>query len=236
MNYNKKNIILDLDETLINAQIIEDFDLELYKSLYKSKLTNNKSPFRFEIMEDYYIIFQRPHLQEFLDYIFNNFNVSVWTAASKDYALFIIKNFILIKPNRKLDYMFYSYHCSFSKKLGKGSKDLSLLRNKYKLKNYNKYNTIIIDDYSEVFKTQPKNCIPAIEFSIFSYDMSEDTFLKDIIPILEEYKNSDYIPEKSIKNFIEKNKKITSSKKLNEDNISEISIDSVKSNLTDIME
>ena len=38
----------------------------------------------------YYVVFERPYLQSFLDYIFDKFNVYVWTAASKDYALYII--------------------------------------------------------------------------------------------------------------------------------------------------
>ena len=83
----KKNILLDLDQTLISAEASEDFDIDKHKE--RSKL------FSWKDMDGYYIVFERPHLSEFLDYIFENFNVSVWTAASKDYALFIIEHIIL---------------------------------------------------------------------------------------------------------------------------------------------
>jgi hypothetical protein len=55
-------------------------------------------------MENYYIIFERPGLQQFLTFLFKNFNVSIWTAASKDYALFIIDKIIIAgNKNRKID-------------------------------------------------------------------------------------------------------------------------------------
>ena len=42
----------------------------------------------------------------------------VWTAASKDYALFVIDNNMSLKLNQivKLDYIFFTYHCDISKK------------------------------------------------------------------------------------------------------------------------
>ena len=46
-----------------------------------------------EKKDGHYKVFERPGLQEFLDYLFANFNVSVWTAASKSYALFIIDKY-----------------------------------------------------------------------------------------------------------------------------------------------
>ena len=82
----KSNIILDLDQTVISAEASEELDFKKYQE--KSKL------FRSDNMDGYYMVYSRPYLQEFLDYIFKNFNVSIWTAASKDYALFIIEKII----------------------------------------------------------------------------------------------------------------------------------------------
>ena len=59
-------------------------------------------------MDGTYIICERPHLSDFMDWLFKNFNVSVWTAASKDYALFIIK--ILYYVEKKI----VNYNLSFS--------------------------------------------------------------------------------------------------------------------------
>ena len=97
---NKPFLFLDLDQTIISAEASEDFNFVKHHKKIKK--------FHYENMEGYYLIFSRPNLQEFLDYIFKNFNVSVWTAASKDYALFIIDKIILKDlPERKLDYIFF---------------------------------------------------------------------------------------------------------------------------------
>jgi TFIIF-interacting CTD phosphatase-like protein len=82
-NKKKLNFILDLDQTIISGEPVEEYSIEKNKK--------KASKFRFETMENYYIIFERPGLQQFLTFLFKNFNVSIWTAASKDYALFIIK-------------------------------------------------------------------------------------------------------------------------------------------------
>jgi TFIIF-interacting CTD phosphatase-like protein len=110
MNKTKLNIILDLDQTIISAESAEEYD--------KAKNKTKEKKFIFHNMDNYYTIFERPGLQIFLDYLFKNFNVSIWTAASKDYALFIIDNIILQnKKERQLDWVFFSYHCDLSRKL-----------------------------------------------------------------------------------------------------------------------
>jgi len=174
----KPHVFLDLDQTLISAEADEDYDFKKYKK--KAKL------FDYEDMDGYYIVFARPGLQKFLDYLFENFTVSIWTAASKDYALFIIEKLILAgKSNRKLDWVFFSYHCDISKKYKKASKSLSMIWDIYKLDGYSKDNTVIIDDYDEVYDTQPDNCIIAVPFEFTSEGSEKDTFLKDLQPKLE---------------------------------------------------
>jgi TFIIF-interacting CTD phosphatase-like protein len=204
----RKNIILDLDETLIYADATEDFDLNDYKKKFKSQLASGKEPFTYHNMDDYYLVFERPHLQEFLDYAFKNFNVSIWTAASKDYALFIIKNIIIGNhKDRKLDFIFFNFHCNCSKKHNKKTKNLRMLWDVYHLPGYNNQNTFIMDDYSEVYDTQSDNCIIAEEFSIHNNKSEKDDFLKRAIPVLEQIKNhSDISPV--ITEFNNKNKSL----------------------------
>jgi len=182
LSHNKKpNIFLDLDQTVISAEATEDYKPRKYKQ--KAKLFDHKN------MNGYYIVFERPGLQEFLDYIFENFNVSVWTAASKDYALFIIQNMILKnKPNRELDWVFFSYHCDISSKIKNGTKDLAMLWEIYKLPGYNSKNTIILDDYDEVYNTQPGNCIIAEAFEFTEEGSENDDFLKRLVPKLKKMK------------------------------------------------
>lgn len=176
----KKNILLDLDQTLISAEAEEDFDIKKHKD--RAKL------FRWKDMDGYYIVFERPHLQEFLDYIFSNFNVSIWTAASKDYALFIIQHIILNgRPERNLDFIFFSYHCGLSKKRKNNSKDLSMIWSEFQLDGYTSNNTVILDDYDEVFNSQKGNCIVADPFEFINEGSENDRFLKDLIPSLDNW-------------------------------------------------
>jgi TFIIF-interacting CTD phosphatase-like protein len=178
----KPNLILDLDQTVISAEASDELNFKKYKE--KSKL------FKSYDMDGYYMVYSRPHLQEFLDYAFKNFNVTIWTAASKDYALFIIEKIIINKKvDRKLDFIFFSYHCDISKKKKKYSKELCTLWDIHKIPGYSSINTVIIDDYkSDVHKCQPNNCIIATPFE-FTKEFSEnDTFLKDIITLLDKMK------------------------------------------------
>ena len=157
------NICLDLDQTLIWSGNEIEYNTRKYPEL---KIKAQDWPHY--IMDDNsYTVFERPGLQDFLDFIFANFNVSVWTAASKDYALFIIKNIICKKgkESRHLDWIFFSYHCDISTHTKKGTKDLSLLWDDYKLDGFSKDNTFIIDDYDEVYETQPENCIAVFPFN-----------------------------------------------------------------------
>lgn len=148
MDKSKPNIILDLDQTLIYAEPLgKDKTQKIAKLKPQIEKFTSGSLFNIEtltyessvslkdrnifIMDDDYIIFLRPGLQEFLDYLFKNFNVCVWTAASKDYALFIIQYIILLMddnenkldPSRHVELIMFYYHCILSKKEVGGTKD-----------------------------------------------------------------------------------------------------------------
>lgn len=173
-----QNVILDLDETCISALEFEKFD-------EKADLVKHKKV-PYIVFEEYYYIYERPHLQEFLDYLFANYNVSVWTAAAQDYALFIIKNIILKNPNRKLDYIFFSYHCKLSNKKYKNHKQMKQLWQDFKLDHYNEDNVVIIDDKEELLMNQPNNVINCKVYDITDADSDQDEDLKRIQQLLEE--------------------------------------------------
>jgi TFIIF-interacting CTD phosphatase-like protein len=182
----KGNILLDLDQTLISAESTteeDEFDWEKHGDKAKK--------FKYKDMDGYYIVFERPGLQKFLDFLFANFNVSVWTAASKDYALFIIEKIILQgKKNRHIDWVFFSYHCDISKRIKNGTKDLSIIWEEYSIPGYTKDNTVIIDDYDEVYKTQPDNCIIAFPFEFTDDGSENDRYLSKLQPHLVNMKKS----------------------------------------------
>jgi TFIIF-interacting CTD phosphatase-like protein len=152
------NVILDLDNTLIVA--LEEHERDNLSRQFQDKFAH-KSMLAYGMK-----IFERPGLQSFLDYLFENFNVSVFTAAEQEYALFIINNFILIKPERNIKYMFFRYHVEMAHKRYGGVKDLRLLFNVFNTPNCFPCNTIIIDDLPDVLETNPENTIPIKPFKI----------------------------------------------------------------------
>lgn len=174
----KINILLDLDNTLISS---------LSTSEEKKRYRKRMDKYRWEDMDGYYKVFERPGLQPFLDFLFKNFNVSVWTAASKTYALFIIDKFLLNgKPERKLDYIFFSHHCRRSKRVKSSQKSLDILEQEFHLSKYKKKHTYIIDDHPEVYETQPERCIQIKPFEFVSSKSYRDRELVDVIqPKLE---------------------------------------------------
>lgn len=173
------NILLDLDQTIIASEYIDKFaqkNQAVLKKLNHVMLDND------------FIIFERPHLQEFLDFLFANFNVSVWTAASRDYGMFIVKNFILTKPNRRIDFFFYSYHTNMAMRESKKLKDLSMLWRVFKLSRYNAKNTFIIDDNQLVYDAQPNNTIRILEFNYDDPNAEKDSELVRIKQLLKKFK------------------------------------------------
>jgi hypothetical protein len=179
MTSKKMNLVMDLDNTLISAEPIEKFPFDDKDSWDKVK---NLSIYN---MDDYYIVFGRPHIQEFLDYAFENFNVSVWTAASKSYAVFIIDNVILEKSSRKLDFIFFSDQCSVSNEKHQTSKKLKMLWETCGMKDYDYTNTIIIDDLKSVNEAQICNSIRVKAYEILDKDSEKDTYLKELMKKLE---------------------------------------------------
>jgi hypothetical protein len=181
------NVILDLDQSVISSELLDKSQADEDEKLYiiEDNLENARK-FNFQNMEGLYVIFERPHLQPFLTFLFANFNVSVWTAASQDYANFIVKNILIgDHTDRKLDFFFCNYHGKKSTSMFSGSKDLTMLWDCYKIPNYTKDNTIIFDDYDEVWNTQKDNCIIAKEFSYFTNDSEEETFLVKLQELLQ---------------------------------------------------
>lgn len=175
----KYNILLDLDNTIISSL-----------SRKEEKKTHSKKfkKFVWENMDGQFKVFERPGLQNFLDFLFRNFNVSIWTAASKSYALFIIENFITIKPARKLDHIFFSYHCRESMKDRDSQKDLAMLWKRYSLGDtYDMKNTYIVDDNQEVHDTQPAQCIQVYPFEFLDKNAFHDNELMTTIKPKLEY-------------------------------------------------
>jgi hypothetical protein len=174
------HIVLDLDMTLIHSinfyeQIPHNFNN--FKKVFYSDDNN---------MANNFTVFLRPYVQEFLDFIFSRYKVSVWTKSNHIYANFIIKNIILPedKPNRKLENIFHLDHNNNSLFIFGNDKDLRLL-NLEKLEN-----TILIDDMVENCKHQPNNSILAEKFNVYKESSLYDTFLLKLKNFLVEKESS----------------------------------------------
>ena len=173
------HVILDLDNTIIcskyTTEKITPEDITRLSGLDQHN------------MDDYYNIYERPGLQEFLDYLFDTYSVSVFTAASKDYAVYIIDKFILNKPDRKLDYIFWSYHCLISKNKYKGNnKRLLMLSEVFDLgDSYPLESTVLIDDLTDWGKDQPENVINIVPFEVDDKESHNDKELVNIKEMLE---------------------------------------------------
>ena len=180
MGDNKKiNIFLDLDNTLISAVPTEEMK---WTKQNKDKAKN----FDFHKLDNLYVIFERPNVQIFLDYLFENFNVSIWSAGTRDYVLYIIQK---VLNKRKLDYVFFSYHCDIVKYItGDGPKDLTILSKTFGLNKFDMNNTIIIDDLKDVKNIQPCNCFQIKEFEFTDEGSENDNSLLELIDKLKEYK------------------------------------------------
>ncbi len=179
----RMNVILDLDNTIINA--LDDSDRKKLSGDFSGK-------FKYRDMIPFFRIYARPHLDKFLDYLFANFNVAIMTAAEKDYALFIIENFILTKPERKLDFIFFRYQVELSREIYGGVKDLRVIWDLFQVSGFTKQNTIIIDDLDMVYETNPHNTLRIKGFFIvdedsgkINYDMGEDDELLKIMSKLD---------------------------------------------------
>lgn len=171
------NVILDLDNTLIYSISCKKFPKNENSHLHSMK---------FHKMDDDYYVFERPGLQQFLDWLYKNYNISIWSAASPDYVEFIVKN-IIEKNGRKVEYVLNSDNCDHCQKIfgDKHIKNLKMLWDIHDLKGYGPYNTIIIDDLNMVCKVQPNNSLKIKSFNTSYKKSLKDTDLKRIKRKLE---------------------------------------------------
>lgn len=157
------NVVLDLDNTIIYSIPCK-----------KIKNTDILKKFKYHKIENDYFVFERPHLQSFLTWLFKNFNVMVWSSGSPKYVDFITKN-IIEKKGRKLEYILNSSDCDDSLRYFKENnmKKLEMLWNIKDLEGYGPYNTLIIDDLLNVIRTNPLNSIKIKSF------IAKENFLED---------------------------------------------------------
>lgn len=182
----KLNIVLDIDQTIVSAyrtsNLFPNFENEV-KELKKYLSTIIMGP---------YTVFVRPHFKKFIHYLFKNFNVSVWTAGSEDYANVIAKYMMDVARSPEFGgFIFHAAMCRESKAKYGNIKDMRLIWNDYKLENFTPRNTILIDDSVPNCEKQPCVCLNISAFYALEDPFSPtDVELLYLINRLKQYKKN----------------------------------------------
>jgi hypothetical protein len=148
-----KNIILDMDKTLIEGY--------------------------FSIKHDKMIIEERPYLGQFLNFVFNHFeHVSIWTNANKEWFdhVYEIILYKYIPKNKHFDFVI-TFDDGYVGKDNNGAKDLNVIFNIFEEDDYNKYNTFLVDDSETHYNQNPHNCYLIKGFNV---DLENNSHKDDI--------------------------------------------------------
>lgn len=222
------NIILDIDNTLLHALYMDDW-LEIEEENPQvAKYLLNK--YKHVKMDDDFMVFQRPGYDQFLQFLFSNFNVAVWSAGSPSYVEWIVNNMILKNTGKntdrklaKLDFVYSSNECSMSNKTFKNAciKDLRLVWKVFKNEGYKQNNTVIIDDLVDNTYAQGRNSIHVPGFCILGEEGSDilDLSQKEIMEYLKKRK-PDTVLQK-LQTYLDKNKKKPIGKDIHDINFGE---------------
>lgn len=159
--YLYKNIILDIDKTLIEGY--------------------------FSIKYNNIMIEERPYLAEFFNFIFNHFhNVSIWTNATKSWFNQVYNTILYkyIPKDKHFDFVI-TFNDGYVGKDNCGVKDLHIIFEKYNYDTYNPLNTFLLDDSQIHFDKNPKNCylIKPFEVNLLNNSHKYDDELLKIINI-----------------------------------------------------
>ncbi|ABF70610.1 hypothetical protein [Trichoplusia ni ascovirus 2c] len=152
LSRDKPTIFLDLDHTLICAYKQNSEDTELAKNV------NFLTPI---ISFANYDVYKRPHVDKFLKFLFRNFYVAVWTAASNEYAAVITSKVILgDSQTRNLDMFLTDEDTKEAHRELGGVKNLDAIWALWGAHHIIKEGlAVIVDDLPDVMLTQPDKCI-----------------------------------------------------------------------------
>lgn len=156
----RKLLVLDLDETLIHATE-EPLDREG------------------DFVVASYHVYTRPHLNEFLEFAFNEFDVGVWTSAGHEYASDVVS--AVFKRATPL-FLFSSRRCTLRRDLSTGEYVPVKRLSKLKSLGYKLEHIIAVDDTPEKHKENYGNLVQVPEYKGEVHDTE--------LPLLSEYLRS----------------------------------------------
>lgn len=178
-----------------NIQCLLDLDNTVIYSLELERVPKNNwiNKFKHHEMTGEFLIFERPGLQKFLNWLFKHFNVSVWSAASPAYVDFIVDN-IIEKNGRKVDYVLNSNNCEISQKFYgvDNIKKLDLLWDVYDLEGFGPYSTLIVDDLGKVLNNNKHNSLRIKRFVASENSINDEDLLRIKDELIKVKKNYTY--------------------------------------------
>ena len=167
----KKLLVLDLDQTLIQSS---ELPIDDYHFIYRTGYST-------------VWIKKRPGLDNFLSEIFDLYDVAIWSYGTDDYVKLIIQ---AIAPTYDFVFIWTRKRCTLRRISNvECNLDTGMPQNTYHIKklskiwrkrtnNYNKYNTVVIDDTPITYINNYGNAIPIKEYNGQTYDLEFDIILK----------------------------------------------------------
>lgn len=193
---NKINLVLDLDQTLIDSEIHK------FNNNYRHKYKLESELLRCNCDDNNFIIHGRNNLFDFLFFMKDKFNIYIYTNAKENYTEMFIKCVDDFFGGK----FFSGFVCRDDDNIYNLTKQLDDLN----LRNITIYNTIIIDDRTDIWNEKyHSNIIQIIVFRHEHYDFDDElniikkiftlcqkdmnvTNMNKIVPIINEiYKNYD---------------------------------------------
>lgn len=156
--YNKKLLVLDLDETLVHSSFnkVDNADMIIPLSI--------EDPVSKATISHQVYVYKRPYVDEFLETMAKYYELAIFTASLQVYCDAVMEK---LDPSGLCVHRLYRDSCIQSN--GVFVKDMSILGRPIE-------SVIILDNCAASYMFQPENGILAIAF----YDDKSDTFLKDI--------------------------------------------------------
>lgn len=169
-------IVLDIDHTLLEAKYIvkENLNLLTIQPDYITFDTNLEG-----ITEDLgLVIYLRPHLIEFLDFLSKNnkYSIAIWTAGTRKWAEFITQKILK-------DYTFkFVWSCEDMYLHYKQIQRIFII-----YPDFNMYNTLFIDDRIFISDSMILNNNCHLQIKEFFYDQINDDEFINLMNLLNKY-------------------------------------------------
>jgi len=164
LQFHKKKLVLDLDETLISSSQKHCFKHDIAVQVYISGFPST------------FFVRKRPHVDLFLETVHQWFELVIFTASLSPYANAVIDQ---LDPKRRINRRYYRQSCvnkagSYLKNLHTVSKDLSKI--------------VIVDNSPIAFSLNKENGIAIPDY--FGTNQQDESLLH-LIPLLERVRDAD---------------------------------------------